>query len=164
MPALPVVREEVGNVGKEFMKLVLLLVFGAATFAGAPNFALAQIQPVQPGPPAGPPAAIPGVSRTVTLPAGTEIPIRTIDGINSKTADEYKEYAASLDAPVLVNGVTVLPAQARAFFRATDIVKPGITRRASLSLSLVAVMVSGQRVSVDTSKLPRGEQSESERA
>jgi hypothetical protein len=53
----------------------------------------------------------------------------------------------------LLNGVTILAAHTKAFFRATDIVKPGLTKRASLSLSLVAVMVAGQRVSVETSKL-----------
>ncbi len=132
-----------------------LVFFAVAVFAGGvtPKFAFFQIQPIQSGPPASPPAAMPAAPRPVTLPAGTEIHIRTIDEINSKSADEYKEYAASLDAPVQVNGVTVLPAQTRAFFKATDIVKPGLKRRASLSLSLVAVMVSGQRVRVETSKL-----------
>ncbi len=90
---------------------------------------------------------------TQMLPAGTEISIRTIDPINSKTADESKEYAASVDSAVVVQGVTVLPAKTRAFFRATDVVQPSIKNKASLSLSLVAVEVSGQRVPVETSKL-----------
>jgi hypothetical protein len=91
--------------------------------------------------------------QTITLPAGTEIAIRTIDEIDSKTADEYREYAASLDAPVAIKGVTILPAQTRALFRVTDIVKPGLRRRASFSLTLVAVMISGQRNRIETSKL-----------
>jgi hypothetical protein len=103
--------------------------------------------------PSAPPVAAPPVPQIVTLPVGAKIAVRTIDEINSKTADQYREYAASLDAPVVVDGVTVLPAQTKAFFRATDIVQPSFRKRASLSLSLVAVMVSGQKVAVETSKL-----------
>jgi len=93
------------------------------------------------------------ISQTITLPAGTEIKIRAINKIDSKTADENREYAASLAEAVVVNGVKVLPAQTSVFFRATDIVQPSYRRAASLKLSLIAVMVSGQRISVETSKL-----------
>ena len=81
------------------------------------------------------------ISKTITLPADTEIKIRTDEEINSKTVDEQREYAASLADAVVLNGVTALPAHTRAFFRATDIVKPKI-HPASFRLSLVAVMVS----------------------
>lgn len=83
----------------------------------------------------------------------TEIAIRTIDWIDSKTANTYREYAATLDDAVVVNGLTVLPAKTDAFFRVTDIVPSGFRRPAALSLSLVAVTVSGVRVSVETSRL-----------
>src|ERR1700689_1524675 len=58
----------------------------------------------------------PGVPSTPTepqtLPVGTRISIRTIDKIDSDTADEYKEYAASVDDAVVVNGVSAVPAKA----------------------------------------------------
>jgi hypothetical protein len=92
------------------------------------------------------------ISKTITLPADTEIKIRTDEEINSKTVDEQREYAASLADAVVLNGVTALPAHTRAFFRATDIVKPKI-HPASFRLSLVAVMVSGQKIPVETGKL-----------
>jgi hypothetical protein len=92
------------------------------------------------------------ISQTITLPTGTEIKIRTIDKIDSKTAVENQEYAASLDAPVMLAGVTVLPAQTSVFFRATDISNPKF-KPASVKLSLSAVMVSGQRIPVETIKL-----------
>jgi hypothetical protein len=100
-----------------------------------------------------PPTMAPPPAQIVTLPVGTEIAVRTIDLIDSKTADPHKEYAASLDAPVAVNGVTVLPTHTKAVFRVTDIKKGGLKSRASLSLSLIAVTVSGQRVGVETSSL-----------
>ena len=33
--------------------------------------------------------------------------VRTIDAIDSKTGDTYREYAASLDEPIVVNGVVM---------------------------------------------------------
>jgi hypothetical protein len=112
----------------------LCLLFGANAFSQAP-----------PSTPAEPPS--------ITLPVGTEIAIRTIDRIDSKTADLNREYAASLDDPVVVNGVTVAPANASAFLRVTDKQSSGFTRRASLSLSLVAVNINGQKVKVETGKV-----------
>jgi hypothetical protein len=87
--------------------------------------------------------------QSITLPAGTEIAISTIDRIASKNADLKREYAASLDDPVIVDGVTVVPAKANAFLRVTDVKNPKF-KRASLAISLVAVTVNGQRVEVNT--------------
>jgi len=56
------------------------------------------------------PPATPQQPQSITLPVGTEIAISTIDRIDSKTADKNKEYAASLDDPVIVDGVEVVPA------------------------------------------------------
>lgn len=86
-------------------------------------------------------------TQRVTLPSGTEIAVRTIDRINSKTADRYKEYAATLDDPVIVDGVTVVPANANAVLRVTD------KSKASLSISLIALVINGKRVEVNTDKI-----------
>jgi uncharacterized protein YcfJ len=99
------------------------------------------------------PPPAPAEQQSVTLPIGTEIAIRTIDRINSKTADLNREYAASLDDPVMVDGATVIPANTSAFLRVTDVQRAGFSRRASLSLSLIAVNINGQRVNVETDKV-----------
>ena len=91
--------------------------------------------------------------QTITLPAGTEIAISTIDRINSKKADTHREYAANIDDPVVVDGVTVIPAKTSAFLRVSDIHSAGYKRRASLNTSLVAVMINGQRVELNTDKI-----------
>jgi uncharacterized protein YcfJ len=114
----------------------LCLLLGANAFAQAPRPALAEPQ-----------------GRSITLPIGTEIAISTIDRINSKRADSHREYAANLDDPVIVDGVTVIPAKTNAFLRVSDIENAGFKRRASLSTSLVAVMINGQRVEVNTDKV-----------
>src|SRR4051812_16945103 len=77
--------------------------------------AVAGIQSIQFDPPAGP-----AVSRSITLPAGTEIAIRTVDRIDSKTASLRREYAASLDDPLTVDGVQVAPVGANAFLRVVE--------------------------------------------
>src|SRR5580700_10777629 len=96
------------------------------------------------------PSSAPSEPQSITLPIGTEIAIRTIDRIDSKKADMKREYAATLDDPIIVNGVTVAPANTRAFLRVTDVQRAGFARRASLSLSVIAVIINGQRVNVET--------------
>ena len=97
--------------------------------------------------------AAPAAAPDITLPIGTEIAVRTIDRINSKTADLHREYAATLDDPVIVDGVTVVPAQTGAVLRVVEMERSGFKRRASLSLSLIAVIVNGQRIAVNTDKV-----------
>jgi uncharacterized protein YcfJ len=89
----------------------------------------------------------------ITLPIGTEIAVRTIDRINSKTADLHREYAATLDDPVIVDGVTVVSSQTSAVLRVVEMERSGFKRRASLSLTLIAVIVNGRRVEVSTDKV-----------
>ncbi len=95
--------------------------------------------------------AAPTEPQSITLPAGTEIAIRTIDRIDSKTADLHREYAAVLDDPIEVDGVTVAPANANAYLQVTDKKSSGFKRRASLSLTLTAVVINGERVQFVTS-------------
>lgn len=100
---------------------------------------------------------------SITLPAGTEIAIRTVNRINSKRADLRTEYPASLDDPIVVNGETVVPANANAFLRVIELHSPGMTHRASLSMTLVAVMVNGQRVMLETGKVDSAAGSQAKR-
>jgi hypothetical protein len=92
-------------------------------------------------------------SNSIALPIGTEIAVRTINAIDSKTADPNKDYPASLDDPIIVNGVQVVPANVNAILRVSDVKNPKLKGRASLSLSLVAVEINGQKVGVSTDKV-----------
>jgi hypothetical protein len=93
------------------------------------------------------PRALGAPPPSVTLRHGTEILVRTIDLIDSNTADASREYAA-----VVVNGFTALPANTGAVLRATSVANPE-PGRSSLTTSLVAVIVNGQRVEIKTSEV-----------
>ena len=89
----------------------------------------------------------------IVLPAGTEIAVRTINRIDSKNADRYREYAASLDDPIMVNGAEVVPANTNAVLKVVDAQGAGLTHRASLATVLVAVVIRGQRINLETGKI-----------
>jgi hypothetical protein len=99
------------------------------------------------------PPTMPSLRRmlVVTLPAGTEIAIRTIDAIDSKRSDTNKAYNASLDAPLIAGGVVIAPARATAFLRIEEARQAGkLSGSASLSLRLVALTINGSKIAVDT--------------
>jgi hypothetical protein len=87
------------------------------------------------------------------LPIGTEVAVRTIERIDSKKADLSREYAGSLDDPIVVDGVEVVPANANVTLKVVEVQRPGLTHRASLATALVAVIIHGQRVKVETGKV-----------
>jgi hypothetical protein len=111
----------------------------------APSASSSSVAPAAPSSPA--------VSRRITLPIGTEIAVRTIDRIDSKKANLSREYAGSLDDPIVVNDVAVVPANANAVLKVVEAQGPGLTHRASLATVLVAITVHGQRVNVETAKI-----------
>jgi uncharacterized protein YcfJ len=76
-----------------------------------------------------------------------------VDRVDSKTASLSKEYAASLDDPLIVDGAQVAPAGANAFLRVVEAKSSGLGHRASLSITLVAVVINGERVKVETGKV-----------
>jgi hypothetical protein len=93
-------------------------------------------------------------TQSITIPAGTEISIRTTSAINSKKADTTTEYQVSMDDPVTVNGVVVVPANAKAWLRAAEINNPKFAGRASMSMVVVAVTATtGERIEVITGKV-----------
>jgi len=110
------------------------------------------------------PAAAPPESGAITLPVGTEIAVRTGTYIDSKTANPNRDYSASLDDPIIVNGVQVAPANANAVLRVTDIKNPKLTGRPSLSLVLVAVIINGERVEIHADKVDSHSGSRSKRS
>jgi hypothetical protein len=106
-------------------------------------------------PPAAAPAPAPpsSAARGITVPSGAEIAVRTIERIDSKKADLSREYAGSLDDPIVVDGIEVVPANANAVLKIVEAQGPGLTHRATLSTVLVAVIVNGRRVNVETAKV-----------
>src|SRR5262249_11678324 len=106
----------------------------------------------EPAPPPPPPVAAMNMSPGgVTLPSGTNLVIRMIDGVDSEQSKVGQSFAASLDQPVLLNGDTVIPRGADVVVKLVDSKQSGkLTGRAELALSLQSVKVNGQMVDMNT--------------
>lgn len=90
-------------------------------------------------------------STSTTLPKGTPISIRTIDVVDSNGTVSDKDYRGTVDDPVVVNGVTVVPTGAAAFLHLVAAQKAGAVKgTASVSVRLVGVEINGRRLAVDT--------------
>ncbi len=85
-----------------------------------------------------------------SIPAGTEIVVRTIDRIESKKADKKHEYMASLDQPVAIDGTMVAPVNSTAVLKVTGVKNAKVKGRSSLTLQVVALVVNGKRFPVQT--------------
>ena len=86
------------------------------------------------------------------LPVGTAITVRTIDTIDSKTGDTTRTYAASLDEPLVVDGVAVVPAKVSAVLQIIEIDQAGrLKGNTTLSLRIVALTINGKKVGLETS-------------
>jgi hypothetical protein len=55
------------------------------------------------------PAAKPAAAPVLTIPAGTQVTVRTVDAIDGKTAKAGARYRASIDDPVMVGSRTAIP-------------------------------------------------------
>jgi hypothetical protein len=85
------------------------------------------------------------------LPAGTNLVVRMIDGVDSQVNRVGQTFAASLDEPVMLNGETVIPRGADVVVKLVDAKESGkLTGRSELTLDLVSVKVNGRMVDVNT--------------
>lgn len=101
----------------------------------------------QPPQQAAPPA--PPQPTTVTVPAGTTVSVRMIDGVDSAVNQPGQEFAASLAAPVVVGSQVVIPASSNASVRLVNAKTSGrFEGSAQLALELVSVTANGTPYSV----------------
>jgi hypothetical protein len=104
-------------------------------------------------PPPPPPAPS---ARGVELPAGTNIVVRMIEGVDSETARVGQTFAASPDEPVMQNGAPVIPRGADVVVKLVDSKESGkLTGKAELTLDLVSVKVDGRMVDINTESVSR---------
>lgn len=106
------------------------------------------VQPV-PEPPAPPPPPPP---RQVTLAAGTLIPTRTIEGLSSDRNQAGDGFTATLDAPLVVNGLVIAERGAHLEGKVVQADKAGRVKGVSdLSIELTQLTTSdGQHVPIET--------------
>ena len=112
-------------------------------------------------------AAPPRVTvRTLTIPAGTSLPLELTTSVSSETASIEMPVSARLRQSVMVDGVTVLPAGAIVNGEVIDVDRPGrVQGRARLGLRFTSVTVGGRREELRTNPVTfEGEQSKGEDA
>jgi len=118
----------------------------AAPAATAPAPAAA---PVAAPAPAPPPARQP---EHITIPAGTTITVRMIDGIDSSQNRPGEEFSATIDAPVVVDERVIIRRGADARVRLRQSASAGrMTGRSELEVELVGLAAGDQTYAVETS-------------
>jgi hypothetical protein len=121
------------------------------------------VQPV-PEPPAPPPPPPP---REVTVTAGTLIPVRTVEGLSSERNQAGDGFTATLDAPLVVNGLVIAERGAHLEGKVVQADRAGRVKGVSdLSIELTQLTTSdGQRIPIETeSFIKHGQTSKGEDA
>jgi hypothetical protein len=99
-----------------------------------------------------PPApVVPPAPQPVVVPARTAIPVVLDQSISSKTAAAGQSFSATLQAPIAVDGVVVIPKGAHATGEVTDAKSAGRFKGgATLGITLTSVNVRGTEYKIDT--------------
>ena len=103
-----------------------------------------------------PPSAASRPSSGLSIPAGTDVSIRTIDAVDSEHDRRGQTYRASVDQPVIVNGQTVIPRGADAVIMLSDAQQSGkIEGRTVLTLELRSISANGRTYDSTSSTVNR---------
>ena len=125
----------------------------AATAANAPE------KPAAPTPPPPP------QPRTVTVPAGSTITVRMIDGVDSKVNTTGQVFKASLDAPIVVDNRVIVPKGADVYVKLVNASSAGkIKGRSELTLDIQSIIFQGRTYNVSTSDVKQAGASRGKRS
>lgn len=88
----------------------------------------------------------------VTLAADTELDVRLISSLSSKTSKDGETFSASVDKAIEVDGKTIIPKGAEVTGKVTKAVPSGrLKQRAELWVTLTSVKVGGKSYDIATS-------------
>jgi outer membrane biosynthesis protein TonB len=116
--------------------------------------------PPSPAPAAQPVAAVPAAPAPepepepveVTIPSGTELAVRMIDSVDSEVHKTGQVFRASLDAPIVVDGETVVPAGVDVFVRLAEAKSAGrMAGRSELRMELARMVFQGKSYTLTSS-------------
>lgn len=119
---------------------------GASGGAGAVTStdSAATARTAQPATAAAPAAPPPPQPRTVTVPSGAIITVRTIDSIDSSVNTTGQVFKASLDAPIVVDDRVIVPKGADAYMKLENAKSAGkFAGKSELALALQSVVFQG---------------------
>jgi hypothetical protein len=106
-------------------------------------------------PDAAPPAPAADMG-PIELPAGTNLVVRMIDGVDSERNGVGETFAASLDEPVTINGQPAIPRGSDVIVKLVESKESGkLTGRAEVALNLQSIKVNGRVVDVNTQSVSR---------
>ena len=117
---------------------------------------LPELPAVDPEPEARPPIVVSSeppepTTRQITIPAGTQIAVRTIDSVDSKTDDVGQTFRASIDSALLVDGQVVLPKGDDVYLKLAQVSSAGDLRgRSELRLELNRIYVAKKAYTVQS--------------
>jgi len=109
--------------------------------------------PAPPAPPAAtPPAPAVKPPEQITIPSGTILSVRMIDSIDSTQNHAGDEFAATLEAPVVIGDRAIIPRNSDARVRLVQATSAGhMSGRSELKVELVSVTAGGQTYQLQTS-------------
>ena len=91
---------------------------------------------------------------SLTIPSGTVLKVRMIDGVDSETSQLGQTFQASLDDPIMIDGQTVVPRGADIVAKLVEDKQSGkISGRTELTLDLVSMRVNGRMVDLTTEEV-----------
>lgn len=130
-------------------KDILTLSFDSST-AAAPKAASPAAAPAAAAPAASAaPASRPTSSSSLTVPAGTVISVRMIDGVDSTTNQVGDQFHASLENEIVVDGRIAAPKGADVYGRLGTVKSAGtIQGQSQLELELTGIRINGNLVPV----------------
>jgi BON domain len=115
--------------------------------------------------PAAPVSPPPPQPRTVTVPAGATITVRTIDNIDSSANTTGQVFKASLDAPIVVDERVIVPKGADAYIKLVNASSAGkIKGRSELTLDIQSIVFQGRTYNVATSDVKQAGASRGKRS
>jgi hypothetical protein len=125
---------------------VLAITFGSTSGSSGPAAA---------APPPPPPPTSRATSRSaagtqsVTIPAGTKLLVRMIDGVDSETNKVGDRFRASLEEDLVVDGIVVAPRNADVAGRLAEVKEAGrLTGKSELKLELTEIVINGQTYNI----------------
>jgi hypothetical protein len=104
-----------------------------------------------PAPAPAPATPPPPQPQHYTVPAGSVVTVRMIDGIDSSRNRPGEEFAATVDSPIVVGDRVVIPKNCDARVRLVQAKSAGrMTGRSELELELVSIAAGGQTYQVES--------------
>lgn len=101
-------------------------------------------------------AATEAAIREITIPAGTRLSLRMGSTVSSRSSHVEQPVQASLRAPVIVNGATVLPSGTAVSGYVTEARRSGrVKGRARIGVRFNTLRVSGTRYTMQTTSIAR---------